>query len=241
MKPAKDYIVFPLDVRSASVAREYVSLLSDVVGMFKVGLELFIRSGPQIIGSIKSSGDAKVFLDLKLYDIPETVKRAMRGISGLGVKFATVHCGETKQMLEAAVQGGGGEVGVLGVTLLTSVSGHDLVTAGFREEFHSDASNLVMKRAALAKASGCSGVVCSGLEVRMIKDTFGKDFIAVTPGIRPVLDGAPDDQQRVTTPAQAILNGADYLVIGRPIREAKDPKSAAIQIAAEIKQALERI
>ncbi|MFQ5485140.1 MAG: orotidine 5'-phosphate decarboxylase / HUMPS family protein, partial [Desulfobacterales bacterium] len=82
-------------------------------------------------------------------------------------------------------------------------------------------------RAALAKASGCSGVVCSGLEVRMIKDAFGKDFIAVTPGIRPVLDGAPDDQQRITTPAQAILNGADYLVIGRPIREAKDPKSAA--------------
>ncbi len=241
MKSAKDYIVFPLDVPSLTAAREYVALLSDVVGMFKVGLELFLRSGPQIIDWIKSSGDAQVFLDLKLYDIPETVKRAMRSIADLDVTFATVHCGETKQMLKAAVAGSGGDVGVLGVTLLTSVSGADLFAAGFREEFHSDASKLVMKRAAMAKGSGCIGVVCSGLDVRMIKDAFGKDFIGVTPGIRPVPDRAPDDQQRVTTPAQAILNGADYLVIGRPIREAKDPKSAAIQIAAEIKQALKRI
>ena len=93
----------------------------------------------------------------------------------------------------------------------------------------------------MAKDSGCMGVVCSGLEVQMIKDAFGKDFIGVTPGIRPAIDGVPDDQQRVTTPAQAILNGADYLVIGRPIREAKDPRSAVIQITAEIKQALKRI
>lgn len=241
MRPAKDYIVFPLDVPSMAVAKEYVALLSDVVGMFKVGLELFVRSGPQIIEWIKSSGDAQVFLDLKLHDIPETVKRAMRSISDLGVTFATVHCGETKQMLEAAVAGSGGDVGVLGITVLTSVAGTDLHTAGFREEFHSDVSKLVMKRAAMAKGSGCVGVVCSGLEVRMIKDVFGKDFIGVTPGIRPAIDGVLDDQQRVTTPAQAILNGADYLVIGRPIREAKDPRSAAIQITAEIKQALKRI
>ncbi|KKL63379.1 hypothetical protein LCGC14_2175670 [marine sediment metagenome] len=241
MRPAKDYIVFPLDVPSMAAAKEYVALLSDVVGMFKVGLELFVRSGPQIIEWIKCSGDTQVFLDLKLHDIPETVKRAMRSISDLGVTFATVHCGETKQMLEAAVAGSGGDVGVLGVTVLTSVSGTDLHTAGFREEFHSDASKLVMKRAAMAKGSGCMGVVCSGLEVRMIKDAFGKDFIGVTPGIRPAIDGVPDDQQRVTTPAQAILNGADYLVIGRPIREAKDPRSAAIQITTEIKQALKRI
>ena len=241
MKPAKDYIVFPLDVPSMAAAKEYVALLSDVVGMFKVGLELFVRSGPKIIEWIKSSGDAQVFLDLKLHDIPETVERAMRSISDLGVTFATVHCGETKQMLEAAVAGSRGDVGVLGVTVLTSVSGADLHTAGFREELHSDASKLVMKRAAMAKASGCMGVVCSGLEVGMIKDAFGKDFIGVTPGIRPAINGMPDDQQRVTTPAQAILNGADYLVIGRPIRCAKDPKDAAIQITAEIRKALKRI
>ncbi len=241
MRPAKDYIVFPLDVPSMAAAKEFVTLLSDVVGMFKVGLELFVRSGPQIIEWIKCSGDTQVFLDLKLHDIPETVKRAMRSISDLGVTFATVHCGETKQMLEAAVAGSGGDVGVLGVTVLTSVSGTDLHAAGFREEFHSGASKLVMKRAAMAKGSGCVGVVCSGLEVRMIKDAFGKDFIGVTPGIRPTIDGVSDDQQRVTTPAQAILNGADYLVIGRPIREAKDPKDAARQITAEIKQALQRI
>ncbi len=239
MKTAKDYMVFPLDVPSLKKAEQYVALLSEYVGMFKVGLELFISSGPEIIKIIKTSGTAKIFLDLKLHDIPATVSRAMASIADLGVDFATVHCGENKEMLEAAVAGSAGKVSVVGVTVLTSVSGEDIDAAGFRSEFSSDISRLVMNRAKMAKDAGCAGIVCSGLEVKMIKETFGKGFVALTPGIRPSWDGMnKDDQRRITTPAQAIENGSDYLIIGRPIRDAKNPKEAAIHIAEEIKAVL---
>jgi orotidine-5'-phosphate decarboxylase len=239
MKQAKDYIIFPLDVPSLKKARQYIKLLSEYVGMFKVGLELFIRSGPEITRLIKESGKANIFLDLKLHDIPETVSRAMERIADLGVTFATVHCGEANAMLKAAVQGSRGRVGVLGVTVLTSVSSENIQAAGFREKFSSDIARLVMKRAVMAKEAGCTGVVCSGHEVRMIKENLGKDFTAVTPGIRPSWDNiAEDDQQRITTPVKAINNGSDYLVIGRPIRDAKDPKAAAIRIAEEIETVL---
>lgn len=241
MKQAKDYIIFPLDVPSVKDAKKYVGLLSEYVGMFKVGLELFIRSGPEIINFIKASGRAGIFLDLKLHDIPATVSRAMESIADLGVTFATVHCGETKAMLEAAVEGSSGRVGVLGVTVLTSVSSKDIQLSGFKEEYSSDMSRLVIKRASMAKETGCAGVVCSGLEVKMIKENFGKDFAAITPGIRPGWEElVKDDQQRVTTPAQAVKNGSDYLVIGRPIRDAKDPKAAAIRVANEIVKVLYR-
>lgn len=233
MKHAKDYIIFPLDVPSVKEAKEYISLLSAHVGMFKVGLELFIQSGPEIIRFIQTSGTAKIFLDLKLHDIPATVARAAARIADLGVEFATVHCGESRKMLEAAVKGSRGRTGILGVTVLTSVSAEDIQTAGFKEIFASDISQLVMKRAAAARDAGCKGIVCSGLEVEMIKKNLGKDFVAVTPGIRPA-DTEKDDQHRVTTPAQAIRNGSDYLVIGRPIRDAADPKAAAVSISKEI-------
>jgi orotidine-5'-phosphate decarboxylase len=239
MKQAKDYIIFPLDVPSLESAKQYVEMLSESVGMFKVGLELFIRSGPEIIKFIKASGAAGVFLDLKLHDIPATILRAMESVAGLGVAFATVHCGESQRMLEAAVAGSGGKVGVLGVTVLTSVASKEIAAAGFVEEFSADISKLVLKRAAMAKAAGCKGVVCSGLEVKMIKKALGKDFVAVTPGIRPAWDGmSQDDQQRITTPAQAVKNGSDYLVIGRPIRDAKTPRDTANRIAEEIKAVL---
>jgi orotidine-5'-phosphate decarboxylase len=235
MKHAKDYIVFPLDVPSVKTAQHYVELLSESVGMFKVGLELFIRSGPEIIDFIKASGTTDVFLDLKLHDIPETVFRAMERIADLGIAFATVHCGETSRMLEAAVAGAKGRVGVLGVTVLTSVTSEDIKASGFREMFYDDMRRLVVKRAAMAKAAGCTGIVCSGLEVKIIKEHFGRDFIAVTPGIRPEWDVAEKhDQRRITTPARAVSDGSDYLVIGRPIRDAKDPKAAAVRIAQEI-------
>jgi orotidine-5'-phosphate decarboxylase len=235
MKHAKDYIVFPLDVPSVKTAQHYVELLSESVGMFKVGLELFIRSGPEIIDFIKASGTTDVFLDLKLHDIPETVFRAMERIADLGIAFATVHCGETSRMLEAAVAGAKGRVGVLGVTVLTSVTSEDIKASGFREMFYDDMRRLVVKRAAMAKAAGCTGIVCSGLEVKIIKEHFGRDFIAVTPGIRPEWDVAEkQDQRRITTPARAVSDGSDYLVIGRPIRDAKDPKAAAVRIAQEI-------
>lgn len=234
MKQAKDYIIFPLDVPSADAAKKYADLLSGHVGMFKVGLELFIHSGPEIINFIKGSG-AGIFLDLKLHDIPATVSRAMDRVAELGADFATVHCGESRKMLEAAVEGSRGRVGVLGVTVLTSVTAEDMLSAGFREEFTSDMSELVMKRAAMAKEAGCTGIVCSGLEAGWVKKNLGNDFVAVTPGIRPAWEGMEkNDQRRVTTPSQAVKNGSDYLVIGRPIRDAKNPKEAAVRISEEI-------
>lgn len=239
MKRAKDYIIFPLDVPTEKAAKEYVEVLSESVGMFKVGLELFIRSGPGLIEFIKASGNADVFLDLKLHDIPETVFRAMERIADLGVAFTTVHCGETVRMLEAAVGGAKGRVGVLGVTLLTSVASEDIKDAGFKKVFYEDLNKLVVERAAKAKAAGCIGIVCSGREVKMIKQAFGRDFIAVTPGIRPIWDEMEtDDQKRVTTPAMSIGSGSDFIVVGRPIRNASNPKEAALRIAQEIETVL---
>ena len=239
MKKASDYIIFPLDVPTIDDAKRFVELLAGDVGLFKVGLELFIRSGPDIIEFIHSNSAARIFLDLKLHDIPATVGRAMARIAELGVAFATVHVGETGRMLEAAVEAGQGRVGVLGVTVLTSVSAQDLKSAGYREELYSDVPHTVMRRAKFARDAGCTGVICSGLEAQEIKKEFGKDFLAVTPGIRPAYTiTANEDQQRITTPAQAIRNGSDYLVIGRPIRDADDPGQAAVRIADEIQQAL---
>jgi len=239
MRNAKDYIIFPLDVATFDEAKRHVELLADHVGLFKVGLELFIRSGPEMVRFINSAGSAGVFLDLKLHDIPATVSRAMEGIADLDVYFATVHCGESPKMLEAAVAGSGGAVRILGVTVLTSVSAEDIETAGYRSEFYPDLSGLVLKRARMAQKAGCAGVVCSGLEAMVIKKQIGTDFITVTPGIRPSwVAGKKDDQQRITTPAQAIKNGSDYLVIGRPIRDAADPREAAGRVAEEIEETL---
>jgi orotidine-5'-phosphate decarboxylase len=239
MRDVKDYIIFPLDVASEDEARRYIELLADQVGLFKVGLELFIRSGPEIVRFINSAGSAGVFLDLKLHDIPATVSRAMEGIADLGVYFTTVHCGESPKMLEAAVSGSRGEVRILGVTVLTSVSADDIASAGYRSEFYPDLSGLVSKRARIAQKAGCAGVVCSGLEAMVIKKEIGSEFITVTPGIRPIwAAGKKDDQRRVTTPAQAVNNGSDYLVIGRPIRDAAAPREAARRVADEIQAEL---
>lgn len=239
MKAAKDYIVFPLDVPDPERAKSLVTLLAEHVGMFKIGLELFVRSGPELVDWITKAGSAKVFLDLKFHDIPVTVKRAMARAADLGVFFATVHCGESRAMLEAAVEGAGDRVHVLGVTVLTSVSSQDLVEAGYRNAYSTDLQQLVIKKAAMAKKAGCAGIVCSGQEVQTVKIALGSDFQAVTPGIRPAGEKvAADDQARVVTPAMAIERGADYLVIGRPIRDAGDPVTAARAIADEIQGAL---
>lgn len=239
MRNPKDYIIFPLDVPSDDEAKRYVELLADCVGLFKVGLELFIRSGPAIVRFINAVGTAGVFLDLKLHDIPATVSRAMHGVADLGVHFATVHCGETPKMLEAAVAGSRGKVQILAVTVLTSVAAQDIEAAGYRPEFYPDLTELVLKRARMAAAAGCSGVVCSGFEATVIKTHIGAEFVTVTPGIRPAwAGGKKDDQQRVATPAQAVNNGSDYLVIGRPIRDAADPREAARRVAEEIEHAI---
>lgn len=236
---SRDAIIFPLDVPSGDEARNWVRRLSGRVGLFKVGLELFVRTGPDLVKWILEFGETGVFLDLKFHDIPATVSRAVAGVAGLGATFTTVHCGENPGMLQAAVEGADGKVGVLGVTVLTSVSGKDIAAAGFCREFSENPAALVLKRADTAKAAGCAGIVCSGQEAALVKQRFGKEFITVTPGIRPLWDGiSADDQARVTTPGQAILNGSDYLVIGRPIRNAPDPVEAAGRIADEIASAL---
>jgi orotidine-5'-phosphate decarboxylase len=238
MNTPAERIIFALDVPTFNAAKKYINLLSGEIGLFKVGLELFIQKGPEIIEYIHKCGKTGVFLDLKLHDIPATVGKAMKRIADYGVSLTTVHCGENPAMLEAAVAGGG-TVGVLGVTVLTSVSTTHLVQAGFKAEYTDPVAQLVQKRAEMARAAGCAGVVCSGSEVKMIKQGFGRRFIAVTPGIRmadKTVTG--DDQQRITTPGRAIRDGADYLVIGRPIQHADDPVGMVRRIASDIGSAL---
>ncbi len=240
LKQPKDYLVFPLDVPTMATAREYIECLGRSVGMFKVGLELFTKAGPEIVAFIKAATPARIFLDLKLHDIPVTVQRAMAVIADMGVDFVTVHCGESRDMLTAAVAGAGDQTGVLGVTVLTSMSGSDLAAAGYRDEFAQDIEKLVLQRAAQALETGCAGIVCSGLEVGSLKNRFGSELVAVTPGIRPAWEPRPsDDQKRVVTPVQAIADGSDYLVIGRPIRDAGDPAAVVEKIVAEIEAGLE--
>jgi len=235
----EDHIIFPLDVASRKEALILAEKLSGKVGLFKIGLELFIRCGPDIVRAVSAAGPARVFLDLKLHDIPETVSRAVRAVADLEVVFATVHCGDSMAMLEAATAAGKGKVQLLGVTLLTHLSGKALQSAGYAAAYRKDAALLVLQRAAMAKKAGCAGVICSGLEVKNIKETLGHDFLAVTPGIRPSWEPlSRDDQVRIVTPGQAIREGADYLVIGRPIRDAEDPGRAAERVAEEIHAAL---
>jgi orotidine-5'-phosphate decarboxylase len=240
VKKAIDYLIFPLDVSTIGEARRYVSLLKDHVGIFKVGLELFIKAGPDIMHEIhKVAPGARIFLDLKLHDIPETVYRAMQSIISLDVTYVTVHCGESKRMLEAAVRGACGRVHLLGVTVLTSVAKEDLRSAGYEESYTKDVTRLVVKKAVMARNAGFAGVICSGHEAGQIKEACGGSFLAVTPGIRPAWDiSAGDDQARVMTHARAIQSGSDHLVIGRPIRNAKNPAMAAQQVLEEIDKAL---
>ncbi len=240
MKTGKEYLIFPLDVSTDEAARRWVAKLHPHVGMFKIGLELFVRSGPDLVRWIAAQTDCGIFLDLKLHDIPATVERAMRGVADLSVALATVHCGESRAMLEAAVAGSGGNVAVLGVTVLTSVAASDLQAAGYADEMAGDVGRLVLHKAAMAQAAGCAGIVCSGQEVELIKGKMGDDFLAVTPGIRPDWGGhgRQDDQKRVVTPAMAVARGSDYLVIGRPIRDAADPVAAAQRITDDIEAGL---
>lgn len=240
MEKGNNRIIFPLDVASAAEAEELVELLDGRVGMFKIGLELFIDQGPSIVRRVRALSSAGIFLDLKLHDISATVKKAMASAARTGADLVTVHASSSLKMLEMAVAGGKGQTLVLGVTLLTDNDALVVNECGFRDEYVNQTELLVLKRAMLAHAAGCSGVVCSGHEAGVIKKKFGKEFLVVTPGIRPLWGSvANDDQERITTPAMAVKQGADLIVVGRPIRSAADPAAAADRIAREIEQALE--
>lgn len=231
----KDRIIFALDVPDLEGAQKYVGLLKDHVGLFKIGLELFVASGPQVVRTVREKGGRGVFLDLKFHDIPETVKGAVRSAEALGADFMTVHTSDGRSLLKAAAEVAG-KTKVLGVTVLTSLSRESFPEAGIDGNFTPE--SLVLHRARVAKDAGCAGVVCSGLEAKAVRDSLGPDFLIVTPGVRTSED-ARGDQKRVVTPFEAVSNGADYIVVGRPIRDSKDPAGAAERIASEIERAMQ--
>ena len=229
----QDRLIFALDVPSAKEAEHYVKMLDGVVGCFKVGLELFISEGPDVIKMIQDHSSASIFLDLKLHDIPATVRGALRSAEKLGIRYITLHSTEGEAILETAEEVKGSGLEVLAVTVLTSTSASSLASLGIREDLN--AAALVLDRAIRAQNSGCAGVVCSGEESKWVKQKCGVEFKIIVPGIRPQWASvAGDDQSRIATPSQAIQDGADLIVVGRPIRDAKNPREAAQKIINEI-------
>ncbi|RMG97937.1 MAG: orotidine-5'-phosphate decarboxylase [Deltaproteobacteria bacterium] len=229
----KDRIIVALDVPTADEALACAARLDGHVGLVKVGLELFVSEGPSVVRALaERHPDLEIFLDLKLHDIPNTMRGAVRAARGLGVRFLTVHAGAGTDHLRACVEEAGGALGILAVTVLTSQDARACAEAGATRTIE----ELVTMRARCAAAAGCAGVVCSGKELAVVR-AAAPGLATVVPGIRPA--GANvDDQKRVMTPGRAVRNGADYLVVGRPIRNAPDPAAAADAIAAEIDAAL---
>ena len=239
MKGPKEYIIFPLDVPSRDEAMQYVYRLKDHVGLFKVGLELFISEGPEILSAISDAGVPGIFLDLKLHDIPATVSRAFLAAAKYHPVFVTIHCDEGEGVLKAVARDNPAGTKILAITVLTSLSSESLRLLGYDPRFENRMVDLVLLRARTARNAGCHGVVCSGHEVAAIKKEFGEELIIVSPGIRPLWgEVAQDDQARIVTPQKAVKDGADYIVVGRPIRDAPDPAEAAQRIADDIGSAL---
>jgi orotidine-5'-phosphate decarboxylase len=219
-------LIAALDVASAAEADALVARLGGAASWLKIGLELFCAAGPAIVA--RHAQAARVMLDLKLHDIPETVGRATRQVADLGAGLITVHAGGGRAMLEAAVANAG-TARILAVTVLTSLDDSDLIAIGA----NGPTAALVLRRAQLAIASGCHGVVASPHEAAHLRAIAPPGFLIVTPGIRPAGADA-GDQKRVTTPAAARAAGADLIVVGRPLRDAADPAAAARAIAAEL-------
>lgn len=225
--PRTERLIVALDVPTAGEAKGLVQEIGDAACFYKVGLELFMADG--FFGLIEwlNRQKKKVFADLKFFDVPETVRAAVRGLRNKGVSFATVHGNQA--ILEAAGKDKG-EVKILAVTVLTSLDQGDLDDLGFGCEVE----KLVLSRARRALEAGCDGVVSSGLEASALRRELGERLLVVVPGIRPVLNRLSDDQKRTVDVAQAFANGADYIVIGRPIRQAPDPRAAAQAIQQTI-------
>jgi orotidine-5'-phosphate decarboxylase len=225
--PAAERLIFALDVPDADAARTLADKLGDSVRFYKLGLELMMAGGYFELLDWLVERDKRVFVDLKFFDVPATVGRAVARLRNRGVTFATVHGNQS--IMEAAAEAKG-DVGILAVTVLTSLDRGDLDDLGFR----CDVEQLVLSRARRALEAGCDGVISSGLEARTLRRSVDDRLIVVTPGIRPVDNRPEDDQKRVVTVQEAFGNGADYIVVGRPIRDAADPRVAAESIQESI-------
>lgn len=227
-------IAFALDVPSIDEARARARVVAPAIGMIKIGLELFVNAGPPVVALGKEVG-LPVFLDLKLHDIPETVERAVAQASALGARLVTVHASGGRTMLKRAVSRAAAEghgLAICAVTILTSLDDADLSDIGLS----GPASAAALRLARVAFDEGVRWFVCSPAEVRSLRTALGPDAVLVTPGVRPA-DAAHGDQKRVATPEQAIADGATWVVVGRPIRDAADPLSAARTIAESIARA----
>lgn len=229
----RERLVVALDVPNGGEARALAARLAGRVGMLKVGLELFCAEGPGLVRDLQRL--APVFLDLKFHDIPTTVRKALEAVLPLDVRLINVHAQGGPAMLEAASEAvrahraGGGRTELLAVTVLTSLNREALARLGSAE----DPADLALHLARLAKDSGCDGVVCSAQEAAAVREACGEAFHRLTPGIRPK-GSAAQDQARVVDPAQALRNGASWLVVGRPITQAQDPAAAAEALVVEM-------
>ncbi len=232
-------LIVALDVPSADEARSFAAKLDGVVSFFKIGMELYVSGGHALIPEFIGQGK-RVFLDLKFFDVPETVKRAVERVASSGVSFLTIH--GNHKIIQAAVEGrGNSPLKLLAVTVLTSLDNDDIRELGFA----CTAEDLVLKRAAKALEAGCDGVITSPREAGKVHELArlvqgeNRKFLIVTPGVRPQ-ESSQDDHKRLARPSDAIKAGADYLVVGRPIREAGDPRQSAERIIAEMQEAFDR-
>ena len=223
----RERLIFALDVETPEQARALAEQLGDSVRFYKIGLELFMAGGYWELVDWLAARGAKIFVDLKFFDVPATVKRAVARLNGRGVTCCTVHGNDG--IVRAACEARE-DVQVLAVTVLTSLDRGDLDDLGFQ----CDPEELVLSRARRALAIGCDGIISSGLEAPRIRAELGPKLMVVTPGIRPVENRPADDQKRTVDVAQAFRGGADYIVVGRPIRDAADPRAAAEAIQATI-------
>ena len=224
----KDRLIFAMDVPDCDEARALADELGDAVTFYKIGLELMMSGGYFELLDWMLGRDKKVFCDLKFFDIPATVGSAVRQLKDRGASFVTVHGNQS--IMEAAARNKGDTLKVLGVTVLTSLDRGDLDDLGFA----CDIEALVLSRARRALEAGCDGVISSGLEVPKLREYIDSKLLVVTPGIRPVDNKPAGDQKRVVTVETAFANGADYIVVGRPIRDAASPREAAEAIQATI-------
>lgn len=225
--PTRERLIFALDVPDTDSARQLVTTLGDSVQFYKIGLELFMTGGYFELLDWLVRQDKRVFVDLKFFDIPATVQAAVRQLSKRGATFCTIHGNQSLMEAAAEVKG---PLKVLAVTALTSLDRGDLDDLGFQ----CDVAELVLSRARRALEAGCDGVVSSGMEAARLREFIDHRLLVITPGIRPVENRPDDDQKRAVTVEQAFNNGADYIVVGRPIRKAADPRAASEAIQTSI-------